>query len=247
MKEDYFSKRSSIRSFKKEKIDESLIESIIERAMRAPTCGNMQLYTVISTRNEEMKKEMAAFHFNQPAAVNCDVILTICADFHRFSEWCRINHADAGYDNFHSFVTALTDAVIFAQQITTIAEMEGLGTCYLGTVNYNAKQISELLDLPELTVPVAALAIGYPDGEGEKVERLPLEAVYHKEKYRHDSDAEISGLFKVKDEFETNKKFVAENGKGNLAQVFTDIRYPKSMNEAVSESFMQLLKDVGFV
>lgn len=141
---------------------------------------------------------------------------------------------------------ACTDAVIMAQQIITIAEMEGLGTCYLGTVNYNAKEISDLLELPDLVVPVASISLGYPATEGLKCERLPLEAIMHTEKYRKDTDEEIIKLFKTKEEYPDNKKFVEENKKENLAQVFTDIRYPKDLNESVSESYMSLIKSKGF-
>ena len=141
-------------------------------------------------------------------------------------------------------MSAATDAVILAQQITTIAEMNGLGTCYLGTVTYNAPEISELLKLPELVVPVASLAIGYPEeGAVEITERLPLEAWVHEEVYRNDSDERIIELMKAKDDYEPNKKFVEENGKQSLAQVFTDIRYPRSMNESVSEKLLKLLKE----
>ncbi len=143
---------------------------------------------------------------------------------------------------------AMTDAVIFAQQIVTIAEMEGLGTCYLGTVNYNAAEISELLSLPRLVVPVASLSLGYPDGsETALSERLPLDAIRHFEEYRDDSDSEIMNLFKAKDEFAPNRQFVAENGKDSLAQVFTDIRYPENVNKTVSETYMTLLREKGFI
>lgn len=245
--EKYFSKRVTVRNYSDKEIPETMLEDILEKAMRAPTCGNMQLYSVIVTREPEMKEKLNALHFNQPAAKGSNVILTVCADFNRFSRWCELSDAKPGYSNFHSFIVALTDAVIFTQQIVTIAEMEGLGTCYLGTVNYTAKEISELLKLPELVVPVASISLGYPEVDEKQCERLPLKAVMHKETYRDDSDEEIIDLFKVKDEFPENKKFVEENGKETLAQVFTDIRYPQATNEAISESFMQLLKDKGFV
>ncbi|MDE6771545.1 MAG: nitroreductase family protein, partial [Muribaculaceae bacterium] len=45
MKQDYFSKRVSVRNYSDKIIPESQLTSIIERAMRAPTCGNMQLYS----------------------------------------------------------------------------------------------------------------------------------------------------------------------------------------------------------
>jgi len=245
---DYFSKRKSVRDYQDSHIPEKMLDGILERAMRAPTCGNMQLYSVVVTREKDRKAELAKYHFNQPASTGADVILTICADFNRFSRWCELSDAKPGYSNFHLFIMAMTDAVIYAQQIVTIAEMEGFGTCYLGTVNYNAKEISELLGLPELVVPVASISLGFPsDNQEEQCERLPLKAVMHQEKYRNDSDEEILNLFRVKDENPVNMSFVEENGKKTLAQVFTDIRYPLSTNEKVSTDFLNLLEKTGFL
>lgn len=246
MENNFFSNRHSFRNFTKQIISDKLLEDIIKEAMRAPTCGNMQLYSVIVTRQADMKVKLAPLHFNQPAAINANVILTICADFQRFSKWCELSDAIPCYDNFHSFITALTDGVIFAQQITSIAESKGLGTCYLGTVNYNATAISELLGLPQLVVPVACIAMGYPEGEPEVVERLPLEAVMHNEKYKNFSNQELLELYKVKEDFPLNVNHKEINGKSSLAQVYTDIRYPKEMNEQVSSSFLKLIVDKGF-
>lgn len=247
MTTDYFSSRATVRKFTDRQIDDALLNSILERAMHAPTTGNMQLYSVIVTRDPDMKGKLAPLHFNQPAATGCDLMLTICADFNRFSRWCRLSDADPGYNNFLSFLSAMTDAVALTQQIVTIAEMEGLGTCYLGTVTYNAPEISRLLELPDLVVPVTTLALGYPQEAGEKVERLPLESWVHKERYRNDSDAEIIEQFKAKDEFEPNKGYVEENNKRSLAQVFTDIRYPRSLNEEVSAKLLAYLSECGFL
>jgi nitroreductase len=247
MRDDYFSTRSSVRQYSDREVPRELLIDIIEKAMRAPTCGNMQLYSIVVTTAGERKARLNELHFNQPAAATSPVILTICADFNRFTRWCEISGADPGYDNFHSFITATTDAVIMAQQIVTVAEMNGLGTCYLGTVNYNAAEISKLLELPDLVVPVASLAIGYPAKRDELCERLPVEAVVHFDTYRKDSDREITDLFKVKDDFEANRNFVKENGKRNLAELFTDIRYPRKLNEEVSESFSALIREKGFL
>lgn len=244
---DYFTSRRSVRRFRAEDVAASLLDSILSRAMKAPTCGNMQLYTVIVNRDPEMLKQLAPAHFNQPAATSCPVMVTVCADYDRFTRWCRLNGADAGFDNFLSFLTAMTDATILAQQITTIAEMEGLGTCWLGTVTYNAPMISRILDLPELTVPVACLAIGWPDGDGEPTERLELETVVHRERYRRDSDEEIQRQFAIKDNYPPNRGYAAENGKENLAQVFAEVRYPRAMNEEFSEIFLKLLREKSFL
>ncbi len=99
----------------------------------------MQLYSVIVTRDEDAKKRLAPAHFNQPSATGADVVLTFCADFNRFEKWCEARNAQPGYDNFQSLMWAVIDTTIFAQQFCTIAEMNGLGTCYLGTTTYNAR------------------------------------------------------------------------------------------------------------
>lgn len=246
MKDDYFSKRVSIRAYDEKEISETKLRSIIEKAMRAPTCGNMQLYSIIVTQDKDRKEKLAKLHFNQPAAVNCNVILTVCADFNLFSRWCELSGATPGYDNFHSFIMAATDAIIFAQQIVTIAENEGLGTCYLGTVNYTAKEISDLLELPDKVVPVASISLGFPAETPDQPDRLPVEAILHKEKYRKDTDSQVKSFFNYKESLEENKKFIEENNKKSLAQVFTDIRYPKGMNETVSKSFKSLIENKGF-
>lgn len=247
MEQDYFSTRATVREYTDEEVSDEMLRDVIQKAVHAPTCGNMQLYSVIVTRDREMKSRLEPLHFNQPASTGCNIILTICADFNRFTRWCEIREAKPGYNNFHSFVEAMTDAVIFAQQIVTIAEMKGIGTCYLGTVNYNAAEIACLLDLPDLVVPVASISLGYPKNKPEQSERLPIDAVMHYERYRKDSDSEIERLFSDKENFATNRKFVEENNKRNLAEVFTDIRYPKEMNETVSASFLNILKEKGFL
>lgn len=246
MEENYFSSRRSCRNFKQQKIDSKVLENIIFKAMKAPTCGNMQLYSIIATQEPGRLKKLSGYHYNQPAAATAPLILTICADFNRFTRWCEINNADAGYDNFHSFITAMTDAVIVAQQIVTIAEQSGFGTCYLGTVTYNAKEISELLDLPDLVVPVASVAIGVPETEGEETDRLAVKDVMHLETYRKESDDDIKDIFRVHDQNPANDKFIKENNKENLAQVFAEVRYPRKMNEEVSEKFLGLLKEKKF-
>lgn len=247
MDNSYFSDRRSIRNFEKKELPVELLESILKRAMKAPTTGNMQLYSVVVTRDEEGLKRLAPLHFSQPASVNAPVILTVCADLYRFTRWCELNKADAGFDNFLSFLSAFADAVIYAQQVVTIAETEGLGTCYLGTVTYNAPEISRLLELPDLVIPVACIALGWPQGEGEATERLGLDGIMHRERYKKYSDSEIFEIFKVKEEYEPNKGYVRQNGKDNLAQVFAEVRYPRQMNEEFSEKFLNYLKDEGII
>ena len=107
--------RRTIRKYKSQDIPADLLNALIEEASRAATMGNMQLYSVVITRSEEMKSKLAPMHFNQPMVTNSPVVLTFCADFNRFSLWCRQRKAEPGYDNFLSFINALSDTLLFTQ------------------------------------------------------------------------------------------------------------------------------------
>lgn len=243
---DFFRNRRTIRKYSSQEVSDELLRDIIEQACHAPTTGNMQLYSVVITRTQEGKELLAPMHFNQPSVVGCSVVLTFCADFNRFEKWCKASDAVPGYENFQSFMTAFLDTAIFAQQFCTIAEMYGLGCCYLGTTTYNAPQIAEVLNLPDRVVPVTTLTVGYPEGDIALSDRIPVKAIIHEECYSDYSGDEIKSIYAEKEAREDNKGFVAENGKQTLAQVFTDVRYTKDANEHFSKVYRDFIESKGY-
>lgn len=239
--------RRTIRKYTNQPVSIELINNLLKIATQSSNTGNMQAYSVIVTTDAEIKQQLAPTHFNQPMVVNAPVVLTFCADFNRFSEWCTLRNAVPGYANFQSFVAAAIDAVIFAQTFAVAAETSGLGICYLGTTTYNAGEIIDILNLPHLVVPITTLTVGFPDENPPLTDRLPLESVVHHEKYHHFSADEINNLYNEKEKLEMYRNFVIENKKETLAQVFTDIRYTKKNNEFFSEKFLAVLKKQGFL
>ena len=67
MNENFFIGRRTVRAYESRHISDDLMEKLVEEASHAPTTGNMQLYSVVATRSEEMKKRLAPCHFNQPS------------------------------------------------------------------------------------------------------------------------------------------------------------------------------------
>ncbi len=243
---DTLKNRRTIRKYSNRDISDELLNELLEISFRAPTTGNMQVYSVVITRDTDNKKKLAPAHFNQPTVTQAPVVLTFCADFNRFIKWCRYRNANPGYENFQSFVTAALDAVIVTQQFNTAAEAVGLGCCYLGTTTYNAPQIVEILNLPRYVIPITTLTVGYPENIPEQTERLPLEAIVHYETYSDYSKDDIDRLYLEKESDPANKQYIIENQKETLAQIFTDIRYTKENNEIYSKVLLDLIKKQGF-
>jgi len=243
---ELLNKHVTIRNFKTDVISESLLNSVIYSGSRASTTGNMQLYSIVVTKDEKQKGKLLPLHFNQPVAKSAPVLLTFVADFNRFSKWCTINNAEPGYDNFLSFYTATIDALLVAQNVCIAAENNGLGICYLGTTTYNAKEIINVLQLPKLTFPVTTIAMGYPDESPELTDRIPLEGVIHSEVYKEYTEDSLRELYAFKEGLETSKQFVEENKKDSLAQVYTNVRYKKSDNEFFSAKMLETIREQGF-
>jgi nitroreductase len=244
---DILLNRRTIRKYTGEPVDDKLLNELLEMGCRASTTGNMQVYSIIVTRDMKMKEDLAPLHFNQKMITSAPVVLTFCADFNRFNKWCRASKAEPGYDNFLSFITGAIDALLVAQTVCIAAESKGLGICYLGTTTYNAHKIIDLFQLPKGVVPVTTVTIGWPDEKPEQVDRLPLEGVIHKEIYNDYSTEDLIELYRSKEEREDSKQFVKENNKDTLAQVFTDVRYKKADNVYFSKILLQVLKDQGFL
>ena len=239
--------RRTIRKYTSAPVDDTLLNQLLELAARTQTMGNLQLYSVVVTRDEEMKRRLSPAHFGQPMVTDAPVVLTICADFNRTSQWCLNRKAEPGYDNFLSFINAASDALLYTQTLSVLAEDAGLGVCYLGTTIYQPQQIIDILGLPRLVMPVATLTLGWPDESPAQPERLPLASFVHEETYRDYTPELIDTYYEEKENLPENRHFVEINHKETLAQVFAEIRYTKKDNEALSQSFLDTLQRQGFM
>jgi len=239
--------RRSIRKYSEKEVSDELLNRLLHQAERTQTMGNLQLYSVVVTRDEEMKKRLAPAHFNQTMVTEAPVVLTICADYHRTSVWAENRKAVPGYDNMLSFINAATDALLFTQTFCNLAEEEGLGYCYLGTTVYMPQMIIDILRLPRLVMPVATITLGWPDENPPLSDRLPLNAVIHNETYHDYTPQSIDEYYTEKENLPENKEFVRINNKETLAQIFTDIRYTKKDCEAMSAGLMEALRNQGFL
>ena len=239
--------RRSIRKYSERPVDEKLLGRLLTEAARTQTMGNLQLYSVVVTRSEEMKRRLAPAHFSQPMVTQAPVLLTICADFNRTSQWARCRKAEPGYDNVLSFVNAATDALLFTQTLCCLLDEEGLGYCFLGTTIYQPQQIIDVLQLPRLVMPVATLTVGWPAENPPLSDRLPVESFVHNETYKDYTPADIDTYYYNKEQLPENRHFCEINHKETLAQIFTDIRYTKKDNEAMSATLIDTLRRQGFL
>ena len=237
----------TIRKYLSDPIPADILSDILECGIRSSNTGNMQLYSIVVTQTTDKKELLAPLHFNQPMVKSAPVVLTICWDFNRFLKWCEVSDAKTDFTNLLWLLNGTIDASILSQNVCVAAESYGLGICYLGTTLYNASEISNVLHLPAGVIPINTLTIGYPEFVPEQPDRLSLDSVVHYEEYQEYPNDKIREIYDFKEKLVESQKFVSENGKENLAQVYTEVRYKSADSIYFSRKLMKMLVDQGFV
>jgi len=178
----------TIREFKNEGITTEVFEQLIEVARRTPTANGMQASTIIRVTDPEKKKEIAAV-CKQEYVARAPELLIFVADQYRnykIAEGKDCNEPSAR--DMDRFFSAFTDACLTAQNIVNAAESIDLGVVFLGSVLNDAEKIIEILDLPELTMPVVGLGLGYPNQNPQLKPRMNMDLRLFENTYKQFDD-----------------------------------------------------------
>lgn len=245
----------SIRSYKPDPVEESLLTAVLEAGVRASSSGNMQTFSIIVSRDEAMRQRLYWPHMEQEMVRQAPLVLTFCADFRRMRKWLRINDAPDNFDDFFAFLVAAVDAILVSQNVALAAEAKGLGICYMGSTLANADQVGEILELPEGVFPVVGFVLGWPDEDPAPRDRLPLDGLVHSETYRDHSDDEIREIYRDRDQAGWDRymsiprlqKLVEEAGVENLAQIYTVVKYTREGQARYTRNVLDYLKKQGFM
>lgn len=252
---DAINSHVSIRKYKNRPIPKEVLERVLHAGTRASSSGNMQTYSIIVTSDEDVKRKLLPFHFDQSMLMEAPTFLTFCSDFHRMRLWLEENQAPENFDNFMSFLIGMIDATLASQNVALAAEAEGLGICYMGTTLASCKEISKVLELPSQVVPVVGFSIGYPDETPKVRDRLPLSGIIHHEVYRDYTKEDIQRIYAQK-EIDGMKRYLSDpelnkiiqaHGIENLAQIYTKVKYTKESHISYSNDVLKCLKEQFFM
>jgi len=174
----------SVRRYTKEKPSDELIEQIVRAGQQAPFAS--QLYSLLLSRKSKLP-------YRAP------LLFTICVDFFKlelFMErrgWTRVSN-DLGLLFF-----GIQDAALMTQNLITVGESLGLGSCLLGSTPYHAESIKKEYKLPDGVFPLVQLTMGYPDEVFPPRPRYPLAFTLFEDEYKI-TDEMLTEAMRVMDE-----------------------------------------------
>jgi nitroreductase len=185
-------KRRSVRNFKPDEVPEDILSKLVDAANNAPTGGNMQPLSIIVVREAERRAKLAEMVGSQPWVKNAPLSMIFCLDFWRLKKWAEMSGVSfRGNEALSHFLIGYADVICAAQTVVVLAESFGLGSVYVGTVQYVADDVRPYFELPPYVFPAMLLSLGYPKTVPRSVRKLAVDVVVHRERYKILSDDEI--------------------------------------------------------
>jgi nitroreductase len=204
---ELLNKRRSIRAYSAKSITSEDEKVIIHAAIRAPTAGNLMLYSILKITDQKLKEKLAVSCDNQPHIAKAPLVLIFLADVQRWWEYFEIcdvqkkcNDININFEKPQEsdLLLACCDALIAAQNAVIAAEAIGIGSCYIGDIMENYETHREILNLPNWVFPITLLCFGYPKGEKEKIPlttRFPRDYIVHQNTYRQLNRQDYKHMF----------------------------------------------------
>lgn len=185
----------SVRAYLPDTLPDGTLETLIAAAQSAPTSSNMQAWSVVAVAETTRRDQLATLASNQDFIRQAPLFLCWIADLSRLERLGTTHgHRLEGLDYLESFMVALADAALAAQNTVVAAESLGLGTCYVGALRNNPQAVAQILQLPTNAVAVFGLTVGQPDPKVASAvkPRLPQALVLHRETYRAEAHDDIA-------------------------------------------------------
>ena len=185
----------SVRAFLPKALPDGALETMVAAAQSASTSSAHQQWSVVAVTDPELKQRLADTIARTvptdriPWIEEASALLLWVADLSRS---VGITKGRGGVplvpDYLDAFLMASVDAALASQNASLAAESMGLGIVYLGVMRNAAKEVAELVNLPQHSFVTFGMAVGHPDPDrsGGFRPRLAQGVVLHHNRYDQD-------------------------------------------------------------
>lgn len=216
--------RMSLRRYAPEPIGPDHLEAIIHSTMRAPTAGNMMLYSVIQVEDQGSKDRLSGT-CNHSFIAEAPLVLLFLADMQRLydfygafgvPEYCQEHSLEYQAPRESDLIMSCCDALIAAQTSVIAAESLGIGSCYIGDIMGNWEEHQQLFLLPKWAFPVALVCYGYypEDMKRQLNTRFDRKFIWFENAYQHLSRQDFEAMY------------------GEIIEKFKELLHRKNLNLA---------------
>jgi FMN reductase (NADPH)/FMN reductase [NAD(P)H] len=249
---DVLMKRRSVRAYEEKEISTEIRAEILKATFRAPSAGNMMLYSMIEITDQNIKDRLAVTCDNQPFIARAPMVWLFLADYQRWfdyfvtsevEELCKQRQASMRKPEEGDLFLACCDALIAAQNAVIAAESFGIGSCYIGDIMEQYEIHKELFNLPQYTFPIGLLVFGYPTQEQMSrpyTNRFDEQFILFENQYHRLGKEELEEMFAAREN--QMSKGQPQEGITNYGQAMYFRKFASDFSAEMSRSVRLILK-----
>jgi nitroreductase len=162
-------KRYSVRSYRRDPVEDHKLQRVLEAARLAPTAANQQPLQLIVIHTAGRETELRRI-YDKPWFVQAPMIICACAI--PAKAWVRRdrkNYCDV-------------DVAIALDHLILAATDVGLGTCWIAAFDISIAR--KVLGLPKSVEPIAFTPLGYADDQPSPKKRKSLAEIVKLERWQ---------------------------------------------------------------
>jgi len=249
---DLLMSRKSMRAFEKRDIEADVKANILKATLRAPTAGNMMLYSILDITDQRLKEKLVETCDNQPFIARAPMVWIFLADYQRWYDYFSYSDVEAFCEERGDemrmpeegdLFLACSDTLIAAQNAVIAADSFGLGSCYIGDIMENYEIHKKLFNLPPYVFPIAMLVFGYPtqqQKDRQMTERFDKKFIVFENQYQRLSDEDFAEMFAEREKQLPQGK--AMRGITNYGQYFYQRKVGSDFSIEMSRSVREMVK-----
>lgn len=249
---DILIKRKSVRAYEDRQIEPEVKAQILHATLRAPTAGNMMLYSIVDVTDQKLRDRLAVTCDNQPFIARAPMVWLFLADYQRWydyflasgvEEHCSQKKMPMRRPEEGDLFLACCDALIAAQNAVVAAESFGLGSCYIGDIMEQYETHRELFNLPQYVFPICLLVFGYPtqqQKDRELTTRFDQKFILFENQYHRLDKPEFDEMFAEGESQMTGGK--PRDGIANYGQAMYARKFNADFSVEMSRSVREILR-----
>lgn len=246
--------RTSLRRFSTEPVSQENKDIIINSALRAPTAGNLMLYSIIKVEDKNVLERLSKTCDNQPFIKTASFALVFVVDYQRlydyfstnnYFSYCKEQGLIPQFPDLSDLLLGSEDAICAAQSSVIAAESLGVGSCYIGDIIENYEIHKDIFNLQPLTFPLGMVVYGnYPkEYKPRMTNRFDTKYVVFNEKYKSLNKDELGEVYKDREStFNSTNKFGAKNAAQFVYALKFGSEFAVEMRRSVNLAYKEWLK-----
>jgi FMN reductase (NADPH)/FMN reductase [NAD(P)H] len=251
---DILMKRKSVRAYEEKEIPAEVRVEILKATLRAPTAGNLMLYSILNITDPAMKDRLAVTCDDQSFIAKAPMVWIFLADYQRWCDYflasgvpeiCTKRNLTMQKPEEGDLFLACCDALIAAQNAVVAAESLGIGSCYIGDIMERYGTHKEMLNLPQYTFPICMLVFGYPTQQQldrPYTPRFDEKFIVFENQYRNLHKDEFDEMFAERQSRLVKIKSMTEQGITTVGQATYLNKFSADFSMEMRRSVREILK-----